>query len=162
MRTRSRTSGSPSPLRGGLSLIEVLLAMAIMLLSLGAIGWLVDFGSDRGLEARFQSRGTRLAQAKMAELEAGVISLQGGGSGTFDTDPEWSWSVASQQQGPPNLYQVTVTVSRDFRGRPFDVSLSQLLFDPTLMGSAAQAEQPTDADVQNAEANTGTTGGSSP
>src|SRR5438270_379146 len=78
--------------RRGLSLIEVLLALAIMLMSLVAIGRLVDFGADRGLDARLNTQGARLAQAKMAEVEAGVIPLEGTAGGQFDDHPEWSWS----------------------------------------------------------------------
>jgi hypothetical protein len=117
-----------------------------------AIGRLVDVGTDHGIEARLHVRGSRLAQAKLAEVEAGVVGVEGG-SGTFDTDPDWSWAVEAEQQGPPNLYRVTVRVSKDDRGRPFELTLTQMVFDPARAGSAAQAERPTEADVQAAEAN---------
>jgi hypothetical protein len=106
--------------RRGLSLIEVLLSLTILLMSLVAIGQLVDIGSDRSMDARLHVRGTRLAQAKMAEVEAGVVSVSSGA----------------------NLYLVTVKVTRDVRGRPLEISLAQHLMDPTKMGSAAQAEKP--------------------
>jgi hypothetical protein len=125
-----------------MSLIEVLLSLAILLMSLVAIGQLVDIGSELGMDARLHVRGNRMAQAKMAEVEAGVVSLTGSTSGTFDDDPDWSWSVESASPGPANLYLVTVKVSRDVRGKTFEVSLSQHLMDPTKMGTAAQAEKP--------------------
>ena len=126
-----------------MSLIEVLLGLTILLLSLVAIGQLVDIGSDRGMDARLHVRGARLAQAKMAEVEAGVVNLQGGSSGTFDDEPDWSYTVEPTAPGPANLYLVTVKVSRDVKGRPFEVTLSQHMMDPTKMGTAAQAEKPT-------------------
>ncbi|MDB5307514.1 MAG: hypothetical protein JWO38_1716 [Gemmataceae bacterium] len=150
----------PRPARPGLTLIEVLLALTILLLSLAAIGQLVGIGSDHGLYARMTARGNRLAEAKMAEVEAGVVSVQSGGEGMFDDDSAWTWVVESQQAGPTNLYQVTVKVSRTVRGKPFEITLSQMIFDPAMMGSAAQAEQPSDQDLQAAESNTtGTTTG---
>ena len=108
------------PTRPGMSLIEVLLALTIMLISLAAIGQLVGIGTERGLEAQFQTRGTRLAQAKMAEVEAGVIPIDSGGEGGFEStdDAAWTWAVESQPAGPPNLFLVTVHVTRDNRGRP--------------------------------------------
>jgi hypothetical protein len=128
-----------------------------MLLALVAITQLVNVGSDRGIEARFHVRGTRLAQAKMAEVEAGAIAVDGGGSGTFDPDdPEWSWSVESEPQSAPYLYLVTVRVSRDLRGKPFEVTLSQMILDPTVQGTAAQAERPPE---QTTDGTTGTTTG---
>ena len=58
--------------RRGLTLIEVLLALVILVLSLGAISQLVGVGTDRANDARAQIHGTRLAQSKMAEVEAGI------------------------------------------------------------------------------------------
>ena len=155
----------PRRRRSGLTLIEVLLALAILLLSLAAIGQLVDVGGDRGVEAQFHVRGTRLAQAKLAECEAGVIDVTGGGSGSFDDEPNWTWTVDSAPETATNLYRVTVTVSRDYRGRPFQITLAQLMYDPAMTGSAAQAERPTQTDVESAETNGGTgmpTGGATP
>ena len=144
MRLRSCRSRRCTPeARRGLSLIEVLLGLTILLLSLAAIGQLVDMGSDRAMDARLNVRGTRLAQAKMAEVEAGVVNLQGSTNGTFDDEPDWSYTVDVQSPGPANLYLVTVKVSRDVKGKPFEMTLSQHLMDPTRMGTAAQAEKPT-------------------
>ncbi len=141
--------------RPGLTLIEVLLALAILLLSLAAVGQLVDMGSERGTDARNHVRGTRLAQAKLAECEAGVIPISGD-SGTFDDEPGWSWEVSSQAETATNLYRVTATVYRDVRGRRFEIVLGQLMYDPAMTGSAAQAQKPSDADVESAEVNGGT------
>jgi general secretion pathway protein I len=141
--------------RPGLTLIEVLLALAILLIALAAIGQLVDIGGDRGLEARYHVRGTRLALAKLAECEAGVIDLKGGTSGTFDEEPDWTWTVDSAPEAATNLYKVTVTVGRDYRGRQFEIKLGQMIYDPAAMGSSAQASKPTQADVDAAEVNGG-------
>ena len=144
----------PAP-RSGMSLIEVLLALAILVLSLVAIGRLVDIGTDRGNEARAYTRGTRLAQAKMAEAEAGMVSLASESDGQFDGDDQvWKFKVTPEPAGPPNLYTVTVRVTRDIQGRPVEVVLAQMIFDPAVTGSAAQAERPATTD--------GTTGGTTP
>jgi prepilin-type N-terminal cleavage/methylation domain-containing protein len=148
------------PARRGLSLLEVLLALAIMLLSLVAIGRLVDFGADRGLDARLHTQGARLVQAKMAEVEAGVVPVDSASGGQFDDNPDWSWSVEPTPQGTPNLYQVTVRVTRDRRGQPFEVTLTQLLYDPTKVGSAAQAQ--TTGATTTGTTGTTTTGSTSP
>ena len=146
------------PRRAGLSLIEVLLALAILLLALVAIGRLVDIGTDRGNEARLHTRGTRLAQAKMAEVEAGTISLSSETQGNFDgDDTAWEFSVTPEPAGPPNLYQITVRVSRTLNGKPFEIVLTQMMFDPALIGSAAQAERPA-TETTDPAAGMGTTG----
>jgi type II secretion system protein I len=141
-----------APRRQGLSLIEVLLALAIFLMSLVVIARLVDMGTDREMEARFQNRGSRLAQAKLAEIESGASSLDAT-EGQFDGDDSaWSWTMSAEQQTAPSLYLVTVTVTRDVKGQPFTVTLSQMVLDPTVFGTAGEAARP----------DTGASGGNAP
>lgn len=128
--------------RPGITLIEVLLGLAIFLLALVPISRLVGMGTDSALEAALQSDGMRLAASKMAEVEAGVVSAVGGGSGTFEDEPAWSWEVQSSPTAIPNLYAITVTVSHDFRGQPMTVSLWQMIVDPATMGTAAAIAKP--------------------
>ncbi len=149
MRIRSK----PRP---GLTLIEVMLGLVIMLLALVAIGRLVDMGTDSANEGRLTARANRLAESKLAEVEAGAVPFDSSG-GTFEPEePSWSWSLETQQPGPANLYQVTVRVYREVSGRRFEVSLTQMILDPQAMGTAAQAEKPA------AETEEETTGGTMP
>jgi type II secretion system protein I len=150
---RRLAPGSPGR-RSGLTLLEVLVALAIFLIALVAVFALIDFGAQRGALSAMKSTGTRLAQSKLAEVEAGAIPVSGGGSGQFDGDDAvWSWSVESSAASVPNVYSVTVRVSRDYRGRPFEVVLTQMIFDPMQMGTAVPVQPPT--------TDTTTTGGSS-
>lgn len=142
-------TGGPAR-RPGISLLEVLLSLAIFLLSLVAIGRLVDLGTDSALEAQAQATATRLAQSKLAEAEAGAIALDAADGGTFDVEPEWNWQTDPVPTNVPNLYAVTVKVSRDFRGKTFQVEMTQMIMDPRQMGDAKEAQKP--------QAATGTTG----
>ena len=153
--------------RRGLSLLEVLIAMTILVLAIVAIGRLVDIGTDRGHDARAYNRGTRLAQGKMAEVEAGLVGVKDSSEGQFEGDDAgWAYSVTSEGAGPPNLYTVTVRVTRSVQGRQVEIVLTQMIFDPALMGSAAQAERPAATDATTDPATgmtTGTgTGGTTP
>jgi Tfp pilus assembly protein PilV len=155
--------------RRGLSLVEVLLSLAILIIGLTAIGQLVNLGTDAGSEARAYARGNRLAQAKMAEVEAGVLPVSSPADGQFDgDDAAWTYSVMSEPTGPTNstgqstVYNVTVTVSSDVKGKPIQVVLVQMVFDPTLMGSSAQLERPPpDSSGSGTGSSTGTGTGSS-
>lgn len=130
--------------RPGVSLLEVLIALAIFLLCFAAIGRLVEVGTDNALSTRYQNTGTRLAVSKMHEVEIGAIAVSTGGSGDFsaDGDDGWQWTVTSTATDIANVYAVTVTVSRDFQGRPFEITVSQTIFDPLIMGTAAEAQPP--------------------
>lgn len=149
-----------TPSRPGLTLIEVMLAIAILLFSLIGISQLVDLGMAHGNQARANSRGAQLAQSKMAEVEAGVVPVAGEATGDFEgDDAAWQYTVTPEAAGPPNLYTVTVRVSRLLAGRTTEVVLKQMVFDPTKTGSAAQAERPAPPDAAGAAT---TTGGTTP
>jgi general secretion pathway protein I len=109
------------------------------------IGRLVDMGTDREMEARYETRATRLALDKLGEFESGARSLDET-TGTFDgpDDGGWEWTAEAQLQESiaPNLYLVKVSVGRDLKGRRFEVVMSQMIFDPAMMGSAAEAVRP--------------------
>lgn len=128
-----------SPKRDGLTLIEVILAMAIFMMSYAAISRLVDLSAERVLEVRFRLQGTRLAQSKMDEVYAGVIPLEGDAGRPFEGEEPWRWAVDVQPGDFENLYRVTVTVSRELAGRddPFEVRLTRLLIDPATRGNLA-------------------------
>jgi prepilin-type N-terminal cleavage/methylation domain-containing protein len=133
--------------RRGLTLLEVLLSLTILVLALTAIGRLVDMGTDHGNQARAYNRGARLAQSKMAEVEAGILPVSSNAEGQFEgDDATWSYSVTSEAAGPPNLYTVSVKVSSDVKGQPVQVVVTQMIFDPSMTGSAAQAERPAASD----------------
>lgn len=129
------------PARSGLTLLEVILSLAILLISLVAVSRLVDMGTDRELDTRMNNTGTRLAQAKLAEFETGVLSLDSTSGEFSDADAGWSWSMTSDNKGT-NLYLISVTVTRDVRGKPFTLTLAQMILDPTTKGTAAEAVRP--------------------
>ena len=127
--------------RSGMTLIEVLVAMAVFLLALAGIAQLIDFGTNSAVEAARTTTATRLCQSKMAEVEAGVVSMSEGGQGTFEEEPLWQWSVTLGAELAPYTYEVTVRVWIE-QGRPVEVTLAQIIFDPQYMGNAAPAVAP--------------------
>lgn len=127
---------SPSSSRQGMTLLEVLAAMAIFLFSLAAISSLMSIATDLGEDSRWESHATRLAQSKMAEYLAGVESVNSAGGGDFPDEPGWEWSVDSQSDSTArNLTKVTVTVSREIRGKRYESVLTQYVFDPLQRGN---------------------------
>lgn len=136
--------------RKGITLLEVLLSMGIFLLAMTALTRLMEIGTDSALDATYRSDASRLAQSKLAEVEAGVIPPDSGTAGTFDAEPGWSWEMQSSPWSTPNLYTVTVVVTRT-RGKPVSVSFSQIVFDSRQMGKSGEIAKP------EASATTGTT-----
>jgi type II secretion system protein I len=148
----ARASGS----RSGLTLIEVLLALAIFLMSLVALGQLMNMTSEMALEIDHTNRANQLMQKQMNAVVAGYVPLSGQSDTPFDEDSNWYWSVDAQADSAPSLYHVTVTVSHKTStgDTDFQKSLYQMVLDPTIRGSASIPA------VQNP--NNQSNGGSSP
>ena len=43
----------------------------------------------------------------------------------------------------PNLYLVTISATRNLKGKPVTIAMSQMIFDPAVFGTAAEARGPT-------------------
>ena len=129
--------------RHGLTFLEVMIACAIFLLSITVLYQLVSRASNKALSVQKQAKATQLCQAKLAEFVSGVLPLQQQ-SGSFDSadeETDWQWSAdCSTDNVPnnvPNLWSVTVTVSKDFSdGTRTEVVLSQFVLDPAQRGSS--------------------------
>ena len=148
MRLPSRQSVRP-----GLSLLEVLVAMAIFLLSIIGISQLVSFASDRALEVQMRNQSVRLCQSKLAELKAGILPLSSQGDTPFDEDSDYRWSVTADQGTVPNLWQITVKVTREkSNGDVIESSLSQMVLDPSIVGSTQDTTPISGSDVSNPSA----------
>lgn len=106
-----------------------------------AISRLVDMGTDTELQARLNSTGSRLGQSVLAQVEAGIISLDSTQGEFSDADAGWTWSLTAELQAT-NLYKVTATITRNFKGQPFSITMSQLILDPTVKGVAGEVVRP--------------------
>ncbi len=142
--------------RRGLTLIEVLVSLAIFLMSIVALYRLIDLASDNAQEIVNQSRSTRLMESKLAEFVAGSEVLSGSTSGEFDEEPGWKWSAEMEQDAIPNLWKVTVTVSKDVQSGPtFSNKITQYILDPTYRGGLTADS----ATTTSSSSTTGTTTG---
>jgi prepilin-type N-terminal cleavage/methylation domain-containing protein len=123
------------PVRRGLSLLEVLVALAVFLLSLVGLGFLLAVAGNTALETQYRTQAAGLCQSKLAEVAAGAVSLEGQSDVPFDEDPTYHWSLEVQAGGPQGLHNVTVRVSRKRPdGSTMDCSLSQMVLDPKMVG----------------------------
>lgn len=124
------------PRRAGLSLLEVIVSMAVFLFSLVSLGFLLNVSGNMALAANFKSHAASLAQTILAEVAAGSIGLDGQSDVPFEDDPDYHWSLQSEQGVADGLHNVTVKVSRTMPGgQPVEVSLSQMVLDPRKVGT---------------------------
>jgi general secretion pathway protein I len=134
-----RLAARPNAARRGLSLLEVLVATAIFLFSMVALGRLIILSGDISVEVQQQAEAAHMAQAKLAEVVAGVVPLSSQSDVPFDEDPDWQWSLDAQSDPTvTGIWRVQVKVSRTHpTGRKIESTLSQIVLDPSIRGSNA-------------------------
>ena len=123
--------------RRGITLMEVLVSLMILLFSSTAIYQLVFMGSERAVEVKLHSRASMLCQSKMEELKTGAETLVSvSGTAFKDADSAWQYDIDISDADVPDLKRVRVTVKQDRGDRgSFEVSLVRLILDPTKRGT---------------------------
>jgi type II secretion system protein I len=132
-----RLHRTPGATRPALTLFEVLIALAIFLLSIGAVSYLLNLSGERALAIKKHSQAARLCQSKMAEVMMGAVPLQSQTDAAFDEDDDWKWSLdCSQSSASTLLWTVTVTVkNKKDSNDGFEEVLTQMILDPSQKGS---------------------------
>ena len=117
--------------RKGLSLLEVLLALAILGGSLAVIGQLVNLGLKAARKSQLQSASNIMADAKMAEVAAGVLALQSTSLTPIEENEGWGYSVEVSDSELPGLLTVTVSVEQTGAvANPIRLTINRLMADP--------------------------------
>ena len=141
--------------RRGLSLLEVILAVAILGGSLAAIGELVRIGSRQAEESRNLATAQLLCESKLEEIAAGAATRDTVSSTPCETNPDWQYSVTVTSLGQAGLSEVRVTVEQSGTDHPQPLSftLVRWMLDPTQQASGGS--------TQSGTSGTGTTSGGS-
>lgn len=136
--------------RGGFSLLETILAVAILATAVVGIGELLRLGTENARRTREQTMAQLHCENKFAEIMSGLITPDVMPPTPLEDDPDWTWAVDVQPHELPGLIRVTVTVSPAIvvDQRPAGFELVRLLRDPNYLppttsqtSSAAQTSQ---------------------
>jgi type II secretory pathway pseudopilin PulG len=142
----------------GLSLLEVILAIAILGGSIAVIGELVRLGVRQAEEARELTTAQLLCESKIEEIAAGAATTDSVSNSPCETDPRWQYSVTVSQIDQ-TLLEVRVTVEQveSARLQPLSVSLVRWMVNPSLTSSQSSGTSGTAA--SGAPSSTSTTQG---
>ena len=118
--------------RRGLSLLEVILAVAILGGSMAVIGNLYHLGYRSGLKSQLLNDANMIAGSTMAELVVGAIPLESTGDAEVPGNPGWFYSVDIQDSMQAGLFLATVVVRRgdEESAIPASISIVRLIPDP--------------------------------
>jgi general secretion pathway protein I len=99
-----------SAVRNGMTLFEVVLALAVFLGAFAAIGQIIDVGRQASVEGQLENEAVIRAQTKLAEIVAGVEPMTAVQSQAFEDDPDWTWGLAMAAGPHADLLQLTISV----------------------------------------------------
>jgi len=126
--------------RNGFTLLEVILALAILAGALAVLGEVSRLALQNASAARDLARAQLLAESKLAEIESGITAPEAVENAAFDTssasldpaEPAWLYSISTQSTDEEGLISVRVTVTRDLPvgQHPVKFSLVRWLPDP--------------------------------
>jgi type II secretion system protein I len=125
-----------------LTLLEVILAVAILGGCVAVIGELVRIGTRHAEEARDITRAQLVCESKLEEIAAGAAPLESVASAPLETDIRWLYSVSVSALDRPELLEVRVTIQQNqpTRVQPLSVSLVRWMIDPTLIEMTEESE----------------------
>lgn len=100
--------------KGGFTLLEVMIAMAILSISLLVVFQSQSQSVSMMAASRATTMLTMLAQSKMAELETANISALESGSGDFGSDyPDYTWASKVTSEDVQLLKKIVLTVQNN-------------------------------------------------
>jgi prepilin-type N-terminal cleavage/methylation domain-containing protein len=154
---------SRSTRRRGLTLLEVILAIAILGGALAVIGELIRLGSRSAAQARDLTTAQLYCESKLNAIAAGIEEPTAISAAPLDESGEWIYFIEPQEIDEQGMLAVRVTVmqSPDLVARPVSFSLSRWIIDPTVEEAAAAlaAEMKAAAQEALASANSGGSAG---
>ena len=137
-------------MRKAFSLLEVILALAILAGSMAVLGEAVRHGLENARVVRDLTDAQLYCESKMAELEAGFLTTDSVSdmpiepmaesileSSSESTETEWFYSVASELVDEEGLMSVSVSVYQDptVVKKPVTFTMTRLFLDESQMTS---------------------------
>ncbi len=144
MTSRPAAAGRPSNRhRRGMTLFEVLIALAVFLASLAAISQLIHVGTIAAAEGQLQTEAVLRCETKMAEVIAGIEPMDPVSDEIFADDQEgrWAWSLVVGDGPHLDTLQLSVTVTHVRANGSMDASfnMDRLVRNPQIFIDAAEA-----------------------
>lgn len=142
-----RTNGSqrigphngPYSCRQGITLFEVVLALAIFLGATAVIGQVLQNGSRAATKAQMTADAAIRCERRMNEILSGVLPLTSVQKAPFEDDASWQWSINVLDTNVISLLEAEVVVQHvNSRGiADLTFSMNRYLKDPQIYEDAA-------------------------
>ncbi len=129
--------------RGAFTLLEIILALAILAGSLATMGEVVRLAVRNAESARRLTQAELLAVSKLAEITAGITLPDPVEEVSFDREPDWIYSISTDPTEVDSLVALRiVVVEQQVTGRsPIEFTLVQWILDPNIEFSGASGSE---------------------
>lgn len=159
-----RVSRRPRLCRKGISLLEVILAVAIFAAAVAVLGELTRIGSRHAQIARDLTQAQIHCETKVAEVVAGLLAAEGVSSSAIEDAPGWLFSVTAAPLGESgDCMAVTVTVTQDssVARRPVSFSLTRWVDLAALSATSSSDSSSSQSDSGSSSSSSSASGNSS-
>ena len=118
----------------GFSLLEVIIAMAILAGGIAILGQVIRIGTQSASDSRNLTTAQVLCESTMSELIARVLPLESVQRTPFETNSDWLYSVIIRSTEEEYLFFVQVIVEEniDTQQRPLSFTIQRWVLDPDL------------------------------
>ena len=122
--------------RKGMSLLEVIIALAVFLMSITGLVFLMGIANDNAMEAQMRSQAMSICQSQLSKAACGSVPLSGQSMSPSEDDSDYQVSMDADPGSFNGLFTVTVTVTRKrANGTELECSLTQMILDPSIVGT---------------------------
>ena len=113
MTTKPQSSVDRRLTGSGFTLLEVMVAMAIMAIVLVSVYRMHSQTLTMNTAARFYTQAPMLAQSKLAQLEVDSSGITAGDSGDFgDKFPGYTWRISTEEVSSETLGEIAADLKR--------------------------------------------------
>jgi type II secretion system protein I len=151
--------------RRGFTLLEVILALAILAGSLAALGEVMRLADQNAASTRDETQAQIIASSVMDELIAGFLPLSAVNQQpvAVESDPPWVFSIALEQTAYVEVIAVRVLVEQqaDARLQPARFELVRWLPNPDYVPPSTGNQSSTGSSSQSTGASSGSSSGAS-
>lgn len=135
--------GKTSVACGGFTLLEVILALAILAGSIAVLAEATRMGNRNARTAAALAQAQLIASSRLAEICAGLVAAAAVEAAPIETDPGWLYSVEVEPLDVEGLLAVKVTVVEDLpeASHPARVALTCWIPDPQVVSAEQEAAE---------------------
>jgi type II secretion system protein I len=143
--------------RSGFSLLEIVLALAILAGSLAALGEVMRLSDQNAEKARDETQAELLADSVMSEIVSGARTLDNVNNATFDSsaEPPWNYSIEVTQTDYTELVSVHVRVMQQVASELQPARCDLVRWLPATSSSSTDTSQQDQQSQQNNNTSTG-------